>query len=98
MKEFFTIKEIQHFFLEWDDKPTGLFLENHVFKKYKEFSSGDVVTIGRDYPSNVEIFGFFRSDQIYVIYKGAGKIRHYGWCFYKDIIIVPSGMIHENDF
>jgi len=84
MKSFFTKNEIMDFFKEEIlYPPTGLFKDNYIFKEYKGLKSGDIVS-GRI--SEIKIFGFFRSDKIYVIYKNV-SYGSYGWCGYSDIII-----------
>jgi len=82
MKSFFTKNEIMDFFKEEIlYSPTGLFKDNYIFKEYKGLKSGDIVS---DRGSEIKIFGFLRSDKIYVIYR---RVLHgdYGWCNYSDI-------------
>jgi len=84
MKSFFTKNEIMDFFKESiSPQPTGLFRDNFIFKEYKGLKSGDIVS---DRVSKIKIFGFFRSDKIYVIYSGV-LYGDYGWCGYSDIVI-----------
>ena len=84
MKSFLTKQEIMDFFKEEIlYLPTGLFRDNYVFKEYKGLKSGDIVS---DKVSEIKIFGFFRSDKIYVIYRGV-LCGEYGWCGYSDIVI-----------
>jgi len=63
-------------------QPTGLFRDNFIFKEYKGLKSGDIV-IDR-FSEEIKIFGFFRTDTIYVIYRRVSS-GSYGWWHYSDI-------------